>query len=171
MSSLRYCFYPELQEKLNSFSESSNFLRRIDFVFQQRVAFTISLPSAWWIIFQIYSQRSFFPLHSFNDLLCSLFNILEDFSNHMRKVKCSHRLTRQSHENCTDFSAIHYIILHVILHMLLKLQLLSTCVCPCKAVKIRGLCLTRVFQGLSKAPEITIKRCKVDWDCWAGVWR
>lgn len=84
VSSLRYCFYPELQEKLNSFSESSNFLRRIDFVFQQRVAFAISLPSAWWIIFQIYSQRSFFPLNSFNDLLCSLFNILEDFSNHMR---------------------------------------------------------------------------------------
>ena len=46
--------------------------------------------------------------------------------------------------------------------MLLKLQLLSTCVCLCKAIKIRGLCLTRVFQGLSEALEVTIKKRKVD---------
>lgn len=44
VSSLRYCFYPELQERLNSSSEvlissAEYFL----FVFQQRVAFTISL--------------------------------------------------------------------------------------------------------------------------------
>lgn len=110
MSSLS--FYLELHNRLNSFSASSYFLYRTDFffflVFQHKAAFMISFSSTCWIIFLIYFQRSS-PLHSFNDLLCSLINFLRFSQITQDKMKCSHQLIRQSCENCADSCMLYSI--------------------------------------------------------------